>query len=91
MKKLLVNDLPPQLTEEKLKELFSKSGTVSEVTIPQEVSGEKAHYGIVVFENDEEADAAVSSLHMKEIDGSKITVTPATTLRGDDSGTDTHP
>jgi cold-inducible RNA-binding protein len=86
MKKLLINNLPPSATEESLKKLFSQSGTVEEATIPNEVSGEKAHYGIVVFENDKEADEAVQRFHGQEFEGSSITVTPATTLRGDDSG-----
>lgn len=89
MKKLLVNNLPPSATEESLKELFSSSGTVNEITIPMEVKGEKAHYGIVVMENDAEADQAVERLHGKDFEGSSITVTPATTLRGDDAGTET--
>ena len=77
-KKLFVGSLPFALRQERLKEVFSEYGNVTEAVIIQDkFTGRSKGFGFVTFETDEEAKAAMDNLNGKEVDGRPITVTEA--------------
>ena len=77
VQKLFVNNLPKNANEESLTKLFSQHGKVISAVIPQTVSKQKACYAIVEMENHRQADDAMRLLSGHELDGSRITITPA--------------
>ena len=78
-KKLFVGNLPFTTTNEKLKEVFSKFGEVSEAAvIVNKFSGRSKGFGFVTFTNDADAVKAMTELHDKEYEGRKMTVKEAT-------------
>jgi RNA recognition motif-containing protein len=79
IEKLFVNNLPKGAEEQKLKDLFSKYGQVMSVVIPQTVSKRRAGYAIVEMENYRAAQQAIEFLSGSDLDGQRITVTPALT------------
>jgi len=81
MKKLFVGGLNYKTTEEMLKEIFSKAGTVSSaVIIMDRMTNRSKGFGFVEMENDSEADAAISMYDGQELDGRKVIVNEARPL-----------
>lgn len=77
-KKLYVGNLPFDITEEKLNELFQKEGEVlSAKLITDKFTGQSRGFGFVEMSNDEEANAAISKLNDQEIGGRKLVVNEA--------------
>lgn len=76
---LFVNNLPTDASEQTLTQLFEGHGKVLSVVIPETVSKKKARYGIVEMEDDRQAILAMEKLGGSDLNGSKITVTPALT------------
>jgi len=77
-KKLFVGGLPWSMTDEDLGKLFVGVGTVESATIIKDkMSGKSKGFGFVEMSTDEEAQAAISSVHGTEVEGRNITVSEA--------------
>jgi len=77
-KRIYVGNLPFNLTLEKLKELFSEYGAIKEATIvTNKFSGRSKGFGFVEFEDDAAADASVSAMNNKNVEGREIVVKEA--------------
>ena len=77
-KKLYVGGLSYDTTENALKEMFAKAGTVESATvITDRMSGRSKGFGFVEMSSDEEAKKAVETFNGKELDGRTITVNEA--------------
>jgi len=76
--KIYIGNLPWSVDDNKLKELFSEFGKVSEaVVIKDKYNGRSKGFGFVTFENEEDAQKAISEMNEKEIDGRAIKVNEA--------------
>ena len=76
--KLYVGNLPWSVDENKLKEIFSSFGNITEaVLIKDKFSGRSKGFGFVTFENEEEAQKAISEMHEKNVEGRPLTVSEA--------------
>jgi cold-inducible RNA-binding protein len=77
-KKSYVGGLPYKTTNDELKDLFSSAGQVSSATIIMDkMSGRSKGFGFVEFENDADADTAISMLNGKDFEGRNLTVNEA--------------
>jgi RNA recognition motif-containing protein len=73
--KLYVGRLSYSTTDDTLNALFADFGTVvSAQVIKDRDSGQSKGFGFVEMENDDAAQAAISSLNDKEVDGRSIIV-----------------
>jgi cold-inducible RNA-binding protein len=76
--KLYVGNLSYSSGEEELRELFSQYGTVESVAvITDRDTGRSKGFAFVEFNNDQEAQNAISGLNGKEVSGRSLTVSPA--------------
>ena len=76
--KLYVGNLPYSVNNDKLVELFSEAGTVTDaVVITDRMSGRSKGFGFVTMATDEEADKAIEMFHQKEMDGRPLVVNKA--------------
>jgi len=77
-KRLFVGNLPQQVSDADLNQLFSEFGTVQSVQIMQgrEVGRNKG-FGFVEMDSEAEAQAAIQGLLDREIDGRRLTVDEA--------------
>ena len=76
--KLYVGNLPWSVKDMELKDLFAKFGEVAEATvISDKYSGRSKGFGFVTFASKENADAAVSEMNGKEIEGRALKVSEA--------------
>lgn len=83
-KKVFVGNLPFSVTDDKLKELFSSYGEITEaIVIKNKFSGRSKGFGFITFANEEDADKAIAEMHDKEVEGRKITVREATPFNPD--------
>jgi RNA recognition motif-containing protein len=81
-KKLYVGGLPYETTEDSLKELFSKAGTVdSAVIITDKISGRSKGFGFVEMSTDEEAQKAIEMFNGQELEGRNIIVDEARPMK----------
>lgn len=79
-KKLYVGNLPYSSTEEDLKEMFGKIGSVESVSIIMDrFSGKSKGFGFVEMASEAEASKAISEINGSEIGGRKIVVSEART------------
>ena len=77
-KKLFVGGLPWATTNDDLKDLFSQAGTVASATIiTDKMTGRSRGFGFVEFENDADADNALSMFNGKEYNGRNLVVNEA--------------
>ena len=77
-RKLFVGGISWNLTEEQLKEAFSKIGEVEEAKIiTDRVSGRSKGFGFVTMKTVEDAKKAVEEMNGIELDGRAITVNEA--------------
>ena len=77
-KKMFVGGLPWAMTDEDLGKMFVDAGTVeSAIIIKDKMSGKSKGFGFVEMSTDEEAQAAISSVHGTEVEGRNITVSEA--------------
>ena len=87
---IYVGNLPFNLGEEDLKEIFEEYGTVGETKIiSDKFSGRSKGFGFVEMENDEEANNAIKELNNAEVSGRNIKVNeskPRETSGGGRSG-----
>jgi RNA recognition motif-containing protein len=76
--KLIIRNLDRSTTEEDLKALFQKYGTVQSCDlVSDKISGESKGFAFAVMSNPGEAKAAMKSLNSTSVDGSKIRVKKA--------------
>jgi cold-inducible RNA-binding protein len=76
--KLFVGNLSFNTTENDLQDMFAAHGTVVEANLMMDrVSGRPRGFGFVTMSTPEEAQAAISELNGKSIDGRALTVNVA--------------
>jgi RNA recognition motif-containing protein len=77
-KKLFVGGLPWATTNDDLKDLFSQAGAVASATIiTDKMTGRSRGFGFVEFDNDADADNALSMFNGKEYNGRNLLVNEA--------------
>ena len=77
-KKIYVGNLPYSVTDATLEQLFSAHGTVqSAQVIMDRDTGRSKGFGFVEMASDSEAQAAITALNLKEVDGRSLTVNEA--------------
>jgi RNA recognition motif-containing protein len=77
-KKLYVGNLPYEVTNSQLEELFAKAGTVTSAdVIVDKFSGRSKGFAFIEMSTDEEAAKAVEMFSEYEFDGRKIAVNEA--------------
>ncbi len=75
---IYIGNLSRDVTEDELKGLFSKYGSIKEVKIIKDpYSGESKGFGFLEMSNSSEAQKAISELNSKELKGKKLTVNEA--------------
>ncbi len=77
-KKLYVGGLPYSASEDTLKEMFSKAGTVESATIIMDrMSGRSKGFGFVEMSSEEEAAKAIEMWNGKDMEGRSLAVAEA--------------
>ncbi len=77
-KKLFVGGIPYSTSEDALRAMFAKVGTVESVAIiTDRMTGRSKGFGFVEMSTDAEAQAAIDSLNDTELEGRKISVKEA--------------
>lgn len=77
-RKLYVGNLPYSLRDSDLQDLFAEHGTVdSAQVIMDRDTGRSKGFGFVEMSSDQEAQAAISALNGRDIDGRNLTVNEA--------------
>ena len=78
MKRLYVGNLPYQMTDAELNELFAAYGSVetAQVIVDRE-TGRSKGFGFVEMGSDQEAQSAIQELNGKEVNGRALTVNEA--------------
>jgi RNA recognition motif-containing protein len=77
-KKIYVGNISFSTTEDQLSELFGQYGTVvSADIITDKFSGRSRGFGFVEMEDEDTADAAITALNGKELDGRALRVNVA--------------
>lgn len=75
---IYVGNLPYSVTDNDLRETFSRYGSVDQVNlIADRFSGESKGFGFVEMANNSEADAAIKGLNGSDLKGRNITVNQA--------------
>jgi RNA recognition motif-containing protein len=86
-KKIYVGNLPFQITETELNEMFSQTGRVESVQIiTDRQTGRSKGFGFVQMTDDAAADKAIADFNGKEFNGRKLTVNEARPMERRDSG-----
>jgi RNA recognition motif-containing protein len=76
--KLYVGNLPQQITEDQLKELFAEAGNVASAKIiTDRQTGLPRGFGFVEMETKAEGQKAISMLNGKDVEGRTLTVNEA--------------
>jgi len=76
--KVYVGNLPFSVTQDELKEAFSKFGEVTEVVlITDKFSGRSKGFGFVSFAKKDDAEKAVAEMNDKEFQGRNLKVSEA--------------
>lgn len=77
-RKLYVGNLPYEIGEAELEELFSQAGPVESVTIMRDqATGRARGFGFVEMSTDEGAETAIRTLHESQVGGRNLTVNEA--------------
>ena len=77
-KKLYVGNLPFSATEDTLKEVFSRYGTVETVTIiTDRTTGQSKGFGFIELGTKQEAANAITKMHRADMDGRTLKVSEA--------------
>lgn len=77
-KKLFVGGIPYSTSEDALRAIFSKVGTVESVAIiTDRMTGRSKGFGFVEMSNDDEAQKAIETLNDTDLEGRKISVKEA--------------
>jgi len=77
-KKLYVGNLPYDVTDADLEQLFNQHGTVQSAQVIQDrMTGRSKGFGFVEMDSDQEAQAAINDLNGKDYGGRALTVNEA--------------
>src|SRR5215471_19339814 len=77
-RKLYVGNLPYQIGETELQELFGRSGSVESVTVMRDqATGRARGFAFVEMSSDDEAQQAIRELHGSQVGGRSLTVNEA--------------
>ena len=77
--KLYIANLPTEVTETELKELFATTGAVLSASIATDkATGNQRGFAFVEMSTEDEAKAAVTAIHGKDLRGNAITVNIST-------------
>ena len=77
-RKLFVGNLSYSTTDDRLREIFARAGTVeSAAVLTDKMTGRSRGFGFVEMSSDEEAQGAITQLNGMEVDGRAITVNEA--------------
>ncbi|MFH1648580.1 MAG: RNA-binding protein [Patescibacteria group bacterium] len=77
-KRLFIGGLPYTVTEEELKEMFSKVGELESASIiTDKYTGNSKGFGFIEFKKDEDALKAIETLNNTELGGRRINVAEA--------------
>jgi cold-inducible RNA-binding protein len=77
-RKLYVGNLPYEVGETELQELFGRAGSVESVTVMRDqATGRPRGFAFVEMSSDEEAQHAIRELNSSEIGGRSLTVNEA--------------
>jgi RNA recognition motif-containing protein len=77
-RKLFVGNLPYQIGETELQDLFARAGSVESVTIMRDqMTGRARGFGFVEMSTDEEAQTAIRELNASQLGGRSLTVNEA--------------
>jgi RNA recognition motif-containing protein len=77
-RKLYVGNLPYQIGETELQELFARAGSVESVTVMRDqATGRARGFAFVEMGTDDEAQTAIRELNAAEIGGRNLTVNEA--------------
>lgn len=77
-RKLYVGNLPYEVGEADLQELFAQAGSVESVTVMRDqMTGRARGFAFVEMSTDEEAQKAIDGLNAKEFGGRNLTVNEA--------------
>lgn len=77
-KKLYVGNLPYNVGDDDLNQLFSQHGTVESAQVIQDkMTGRSKGFGFVEMSSDQEAQAAIAALNGKDYSGRALTVNEA--------------
>ncbi len=86
-KRLYVGNLPFSVTQDDVKNEFSKYGTVEDCKlITDRETGKPRGFGFMTFANSQEADAAIAGLHGQNFAGRSLTVNEAEERRPNGGG-----
>jgi nucleolar protein 4 len=77
--RVFIRNLPFNITEEKIKETFSKFGEINEVHLPKKETGELKGFGFIQFVEKKDALKAIKEMDNFKFDGRKITLKLALT------------
>lgn len=77
VKAIYLKNLPENVTQEKLKELFERHGEITKVVLPPSKSGQKRDFGFIHFAERSSALKAVKGTEKYEIDGQVVEATLA--------------
>jgi RNA recognition motif-containing protein len=77
-RKLYVGNLPYEVGETELQDLFGRAGSVESVTVMRDqMTGRARGFGFVEMSTDEEAQNAISQLNGTQVGGRSLTVNEA--------------
>ena len=80
--KLYVGNLPDNIDDDKLKEIFAAVGEVTEAkVVTDKTSGHSRGFGFVTMKDDETAQKTIKELDEKEVEGKQIKVNIARPMR----------
>ncbi|MCX8009316.1 MAG: RNA-binding protein [Patescibacteria group bacterium] len=75
---LFVGNIPYNMNDERLAQVFSQAGTVvSAKVIADKYSGRSRGFGFVEMANDEEGKKAIEMFHNQQVDGRPLVVNEA--------------
>jgi RNA recognition motif-containing protein len=77
-RKLYVGNLPYEIGETELQELFARAGSVESVSVMRDqATGRARGFAFVEMSNDEEAQTAIRDLNESQVGGRSLTVSEA--------------
>ena len=86
MKTMFVGNLPPEATEDEVKELFSQHGNVRKIELPRDIfTGRNKGFAFIEMPRQGDARAAIKNLNYKEVDGNRIRVKKAESKQAPDN------
>ncbi|XP_025831297.1 probable RNA-binding protein 19 [Agrilus planipennis] len=80
MSRIIVKNLPKDITEDKLRKLFSEKGTITDIQLKYTPDGKFRQFGFVGYQNEKEAEEAIIYFNNSRIKTNKIVVQPCALL-----------